>query len=192
MSAPGPGFRHLGDREVHRGHVWSVVVATFETPDGVRFERDVVRSPGAVATVPISYDAADTEHRRPLVTLIRQYRAPFDDFLLEIPAGMRDVDGEPDERNARRELVEEVGLEAGEVEELTVSYQSPGMSDSAIAIFLATDCTPVARTPHGPEENFAEVLTVPLATAIDWVLAGRIRNSSTVIGLLLAERRLLR
>jgi ADP-ribose pyrophosphatase len=192
VNASGSGFRHLDDREVHRGHVWNVVVATFETPDGVRFERDVVRSPGAVATVPISYDAADADRRQPLVTLIRQYRAPFDEFLLEIPAGMRDVEGEPDEVNARRELVEEVGLEPGAIEELTVSYQSPGMSDSAIAIFLATDCTPVERTPHGPEEQFAEVLTVPLTTAIDWILAGRIRNSSTVIGLLLAERRLLR
>ena len=52
-----PSFRHLADREVHHGHVWDVVVAGFEAPDGVVFERDIVRSPGAVAVVPVVFDA---------------------------------------------------------------------------------------------------------------------------------------
>jgi len=183
-------FRHLGEREVHRGYIWNVVVAEFESPSGERFARDIVRSPGAVTCVPITYAADDPERRRPLVTLISQYRAPFGEFILETPAGMRDVEGEDDADNARRELAEEVGLAAATIEPLGVSYQSPGMTDSAIAIFLATDCTPVARTPHGPEEDHSEVLTVPLDEAVQWILDGRIRNSSTVIALLLAERRL--
>lgn len=183
-------FRLVQEVEVHRAARFTVAKGTFAGPDGTEFERDVVRSPGAVATVAITYDDADTAEERPLVTLIRQYRPPLDELLVEIPAGMRDVDGEDDADNARRELIEEVGLDAATIEPLGISYQSPGMTDSSVALFLATDCRAVERTPHGPEEEHADVFTIPLAEAVDWVLDGRIRNSSTVIGLLLAERAL--
>ena len=103
------GFRHLGDRLVHQGHIWHVAVAQFEAPGGERFERDIVRSPGAVAAVPLRID----EQGDVTVVLVRQYRPPFDDFVLEVPAGMRDVPGEPTEVTAARELVEEaLALEA--------------------------------------------------------------------------------
>ena len=82
-------FRRLAETEVHRGHIWRVVVADFEAPDGARFERDIVRSPGAVAVVPVTFDASG----RAMVTLMRQYRAAFDRELIEVPAGMRDVAG---------------------------------------------------------------------------------------------------
>ena len=122
--------------------------------------------------------------------LIAQYRAPHDEVVIEIPAGVRDVDGEADEDNVRRELVEEVGLAPGNVELLTTIYPSAGMTDSTTTIFLATDCTPVERTPHGPEEAHAEVFELPLGEAIEWVENGRIVDAKSVVGLLLAERRL--
>ena len=67
-----PGFRRLADTEVHQGHIWRVVVADFEAPDGTRFERDIVRSPGAVAVVPVI-----VRRRRAgrSVVLVAQYRA---------------------------------------------------------------------------------------------------------------------
>ena len=76
------GFRHLGDRLVHQGYIWHVAVAEYESPDGERFQRDIVRSPGAVAAVPLRV-AADGSTR---VVLVRQYRPPFDDFVIEVPA----------------------------------------------------------------------------------------------------------
>ncbi|MEY2414931.1 MAG: 8-oxo-dGDP phosphatase, partial [Ilumatobacteraceae bacterium] len=85
MSSP-PAFRHLGDRLVHQGYIWHVAVATFEAPGGELFERDVVRSPGAVGVVPLLF-----EDGVPTVVFVRQYRGPLDQYLLEIPAGMRDV-----------------------------------------------------------------------------------------------------
>ena len=104
---------------------------------------------------------------------------------------MRDVEGEADEDTARRELAEEVGLRARRASSCSTSiYPSAGMTDSVIAIFLATDCTPVARAPHGPEEEHSEIFTVPLAEAIEWVVDGRIPDAKSVVGLLLAERRL--
>lgn len=180
-------FRHLGDRLVHQGSIWHVVVASFESPDGERFERDIVRSPGAVAAVPIIFgdDGGDPE-----VVLIAQYRPPYDRVVLEIPAGMRDVEGEPTAATAGRELIEEVGLEAANLELLIEMYPSPGMTDSVTTIYLATDCQRAVRAPHGPEEHSAEVVTMTLSEAATLVERGRISDAKSVAGILLAERRL--
>jgi 8-oxo-dGTP pyrophosphatase MutT (NUDIX family) len=180
------GFRRLGDRLVHQGHVWFVVVAEFEAPDGSRFVRDIVRSPGAVGVVPLVFDAEG----QPSVVLVSQYRPPYERELLEIPAGMRDVAGEPAIECGRRELVEEAGLAAGEMVLLTEMLPSPGLTDSVCTIFLATDCTPVGRELHGPEEQASQVVHVPLADALAMIERGEINDSKTVIGLLLTERRL--
>jgi 8-oxo-dGDP phosphatase len=180
------GFRLVAEREVHRGHLWSVAVSTFESPDGEEFTRDIVRSPGAVAIVPLLFDAEGQAS----VVLVEQYRPPFDELVVEAPAGMRDVPGEPPEATAHRELAEEVGLRAGTMQLLSVIYPSPGMTDATTTIFLATECEPVERELHGPEERHMAVLHVPLADAIRMIDDGRIRNAATVIGLLSAERRL--
>jgi ADP-ribose pyrophosphatase len=186
----GAGFRHVADREIFRGRIWDAVVGEFEAPDGTRFEREIVRTRGAVASVPILYAPDDTDRAHPLTRLIAQYRATFDEVVIEAPAGMRDVEGEADVDNARRELVEEVGLAAGHLEQLVTIYPSPGMTDATLTIFLATECTLVERTTDGPEEDHSAVLTIPLATAIEWIDQGRIRNATTIVGLLLAERKL--
>jgi ADP-ribose pyrophosphatase len=185
ISDSSPGFRHLGDRLVHQGYIWHVAVATFEAPDGELFERDVVRSPGAVGVVPLLF-----EEGAPTVVLVRQYRGPLDRDVLEIPAGMRDVDDEPLETTAERELVEEAGFSAGRLEYLTEYYQAAGMTDSVLHVYLATDLVPVERDLHGPEESHMEVVRMPLAEAVDMVVRGEIRDAKTVIGLLLVDRRL--
>jgi ADP-ribose pyrophosphatase len=184
VSSP-PAFRHLGDRLVHQGYIWHVVVATFEAPDGELFERDVVRSPGAVGVVPLLYDDGV-----PTVVFVRQYRGPLDQYLLEIPAGMRDVPDEPLEVTAERELIEEAGFSAGRMEYLTHFFSSAGMTDSVLHIYLATDLSPVPREMHGPEETHMEVLRLPLAEAVEMVARGEINDAKTVIGLLLVDRRL--
>jgi len=180
------GFRHLGDRLVHQGYIWHVAVAEFESPDGEIFQRDIVRSPGAVAAVPLRFTADGT----PTVVMVRQYRPPFDDLVIEVPAGMRDVPGEPTEVTAARELVEEVGLVAGRLEHLVDMYPSAGMTDSVLTLYLATELTEVPRETHGPEEAHMDVVEMPLAEAVDMVLSGQIHDAKTVIGLLMVERRL--
>ncbi|MCB0999405.1 MAG: NUDIX hydrolase [Acidimicrobiales bacterium] len=184
---PSPrGFRHLGDTLVHQGHVWHVAVSRFESPDGEEFVRDIVRSPGAVAAVPLLFDAEGEAS----VVLVRQYRPPFDDHVLEIPAGMRDVPGEPTSETAARELVEEVGLEAGQLRHLLDFYPSAGMTDSVLTLYLATELCEVGRSTHGPEEAHSEVVHLPLATAVDMVLRGEIADAKTIVGLLLVDREL--
>lgn len=188
MSAEGgePPFRHVGERQVHQGHIWRVVVAEFEDPDGQPFQRDIVRSPGAVGVVPLVFDAEGN----PSVVLVRQYRAAYARQLIEIPAGMRDVDGEPPEETARRELVEEAGLAPGRLDLLIELYPSPGLTDSVTTVYLATDCTAAERSLHGPEEEHSEVLHLPLEDAVGAIERGDIRDAKSVVGLLLAERRL--
>ena len=180
------GFRHLGDELVHQGYIWHVAVAEFESPEGEVFRRDIVRSPGAVAAVPLWH----AEDGTPMVTLVRQYRSPFDDMVVEVPAGMRDVPGEPTEVTAARELVEEVGLVAGSLEHLVDMFPSAGMTDSVLTLYLATDLTDVPRETHGPEEAHMDVLRLPLAEAVEMVVRGEIHDAKTIIGLLLAERML--
>lgn len=179
-------FRHLADTEVHRGYIWQVVVGQFEDPSGSRFERDIVRSPGAVGVVPLVFDPEGQAS----VVLVEQYRGALDRMMLEIPAGMRDVAGESPEDTARRELVEEAGLAAGELMHLIDLHPSPGMTDSLTMVFLATRCTPVAQNLQGPEEEHLVLRHLPLAEALDRISAGEITDAKTVLGLYATERHL--
>lgn len=181
------GFRRLDDREVHRGFVWNVAVAEFEGPDGTRFSRDIVRSPGAVAVVPLVFDPEGLAS----VVLVRQYRPPYERDVIEIPAGMRDVPGEPTAETARRELIEEAGLTPGILTHLLDMYPSPGMTDSVCTIYLATDCAPTDTDRHGPEEAEMTLLHVPLDDALAMIDCGDICDAKTVCGLLATARRLV-
>jgi len=179
-------FGHLGEREVHEGHIWRVVVASFTSPDGELFERDIVRSPGAVAVVPLLFDPEGNAS----VVLVEQYRPALDTTVIEVPAGMRDVDGEPPETTARRELIEEAGLAAGRIDHLVDMYPSPGMTDSITSIFLATDCEPVDQDLQGPEEDHLVVIHLPLSEALAMIDQGRILDAKTIVGLTAAQRTL--
>lgn len=180
------GFRHVGDTRVHQGFIWDVVVADYEAPDGSSFRRDIVRSPGSVAVVPVVFDPEG----QPSVVLVRQYRPALDLAVIEVPAGMRDVPGEPAERTGRRELVEEVGLQAGRLELLLEMLPSPGMTDAVCSIFMATDCTATDSDRHGPEEEAMEVLHLPLGDALSMIGSGQITDAKSVCGLYATAHRL--
>lgn len=183
---PATGFRRVDERRIHRGYVWDLVAAEFESPDGSRFQRDIVRSPGAVGVLPLVFDAEGNAS----VVLVSQYRPPHDRAIIEMPAGMRDVEGEHTAEVARRELIEEAGLEADGIELLTEILPSPGMTDSVTTLYLATGCTPVPHDRQGPEEEHMELLHLPLSDAVAMVTAGEIADAKTVVALLLTERKL--
>lgn len=159
-----------------------MVVGEFDDPNGRPFTRDIVRSPGAVAVVPLFEDRT--------VLLVRQYRAAFDDFVLEIPAGMRDVAGEEPEATARRELIEETGFAADTLIPLHRFYPSVGMTDAVLHVFLATGLREVGRAAHGVEEEHMNVLRLPFDDAVSMVERGEINDAKATIGLLMAARRL--
>lgn len=169
-------FRRVDERVVHRGHFLELVEATFESPSGERFTRDVVHHPGAACVVPLHED--DT------VTMVRQYRAALDAEVLEIPAGKLDVAGEDPEVAVRRELAEEVGLAAGHVERLVSVALSPGFSDEIIHVFLATDLSPVPSSAHGVEEEHMVIEQVRLADVPALIARGELIDGKSIIGLL--------
>jgi ADP-ribose pyrophosphatase len=176
------GFRHLHDTEIAALARLRVVRATFEAPDGSRFERDVVRNNEVVAMVPLADDGT--------VWLVRQYRGPIDREILEIPAGLCDVEGEPPEATAARELVEEVGLEAGSLELMARFHPSAGFSDQYVRLYLATGLTEVPHDRQGPEETHMTVERVALDDVPALVASGELVDSKTIIGLLLAREHL--
>ena len=177
-------FRKLTERAVHTGSLISVSVGTFEGPDGSAFERDLVHHPGAVSIVPVDDDDG--------VLMVRQYRAAIDADLLEIPAGKRDVEGEPPEMTARRELEEEVGVRAGEVRKLAEFYNSPGFSDERSWVFLARDLEETGRQAHSPEEEAMEVERILLDEVPMLIATGRLLDAKSIVGLCLAREALRR
>ncbi|HTW00785.1 MAG TPA: NUDIX hydrolase [Streptosporangiaceae bacterium] len=151
-------------------------------PDGEAVGRDVLEHPGAVAVLALDADE--------LVLMIRQYRHPVGRLLWEIPAGLRDVAGEPLRATAERELLEEAGYRAAQWSVLTDSYSSPGISTERIRIFLARGLTlvPESERSYVPEHEEAhlEVAWVPLDEAVARILAGDLHNGVTALGILAA------
>lgn len=176
-----PGFAPLGEDIVHEGYAMSVAVARFGAPDGSEFTRDVIRHVGAVAVLPLHDD--DT------VTVVRQYRAPIEQMLVEIPAGLRDVAEEAPELTATRELAEEVGLRAARLEHLCSFHNAPGLSDEVVHVYRATGLTDVDRDVQGPEERHMDVERLGLDELVAMVRRGELTDAKTVIGVLLTALR---
>jgi ADP-ribose pyrophosphatase len=174
-------FRFVEEQTVHDGHIIRVVVGTYEGPEGDTFTRDVIRHPGAVAVLPLHDDGT--------VTLVRQYRAPIDDLLLEIPAGVRDVDDEPTEVTAARELAEEVGLEADSLEHLVSFHNAPGMSDEVVEVFVATGLREIEAAAQGPEEEAMSIERHHLDDLAEMIADGRLTDAKTVIAVALVRAR---
>ncbi|MCL5948556.1 MAG: NUDIX hydrolase [Actinobacteria bacterium] len=161
----------------------SVVHMGITAPGGEKYVREVVKHPGAVVIVPVSANGE--------VHLLRQYRAPVGENLVEIPAGTRDVPGEPPEQTAHRELKEELGLVADTLTLLGRVYNSPGFCTEETYIYLATGLHQYEAEREGPEEMYMEVLKLPLDEAIGLCTTGAIHDAQTIIGLMLAQRRLV-
>ena len=184
MAEPAPHeYRVLASENVFDGRVISLRRDTVAMPGGGDSVREIVTHPGAVAIV-----ALDDQDR---VVLVRQYRHPVGRHLWELPAGLRDADGEPPLRTAQRELAEETELAASRWSLLAQVYNSPGFSDEQVQVYLAEQLSDVAR-PDGfvveHEEADMTVERVPLDEAVQRVFDGDIRNSSAVVGVLAAAR----
>jgi 8-oxo-dGDP phosphatase len=151
-------------------------------PGGDVAPRDVLEHPGAVAVVALD-DAGQ-------VLLIRQYRHPAGHLLWEIPAGLRDVPGEPPHRTGERELREETGYAARTWHVLAESFTSPGISTERVIVYLARGLAQVPEAERGAplrhEEAHLEAAWVPLAQAVQLFLAGELHNGVTAVGILAA------
>jgi len=166
-------------REIYNGQIIAVRVDTVRMPDGSSTDREVVRHTNSVAVV-----ALDDQLR---VLLIRQYRHPVGRKLWELPAGLRDQDGEPPLETARRELAEETGIRAATWMSLVDLHPSPGMSTEAVRVYLATDLEVGDRAGAAEgEEKDLEQRWLSLRQALEEVLSGAITNGLAVAGVLAA------
>lgn len=172
-------FRTVSSEDVHVGKILALRVDEVEMPGGSTAKREIVEHTGAVAVVAVDADG--------FVSLIHQYRHALGRHLWELPAGLLDHDGEPPVVGARRELAEEVGLEAAEWQVLVDVAASPGFTDEVVRVFLARGLSSVDREIQGEEEADLEIHRFPLDEAVRMVFAGDIVNASSVAGLLAAR-----
>ena len=178
MSSPRHEYSVRASRRVYEGTVIAVRRDEVLMPDGDVTVRDVVEHPGAVGIV-----ALDDQQR---LVMVVQYRHPVGERLWELPAGLLDHPGEPSWVAAARELVEEAGLRADRWEVLADALPSPGMTDEATRVYLARDLHAVEQPALVHEETEMQLVWLPLAEAVERVLAGEIRNAMAIIGVLAA------
>jgi 8-oxo-dGTP pyrophosphatase MutT (NUDIX family) len=177
------GYEVVASRITHEGLLSTLRVDDVRMPDGQVHRREVVEHSDAVAVVAVTDEGE--------VVLVRQYRHALAGYCLEVPAGKLDVDGEAPEAAARRELLEEVGLVADELDELVRVANSAGWTTEATTVYLATgvrgdvgDFVPEA------EEADMEVVRLALPDAVARAQRGEITDAKTLIGILLAAARL--
>ena len=166
----------IDSKRVFDGIILHIDHLTNRLPNGRTAPREVARHIGASAVVPV-----DDEGN---VWLVRQFRAPCDRVLLEIPAGKLDSPGEDRLLAAQRELAEETGLTAQSWTHLTDIFTTPGFSDEKISLYLARDLS--AGESHPDEDEFLNVVKMPLSELVDAVLRGEINDAKTVCAVMAA------
>lgn len=168
----------LATRRAYSGRILNLDIDTVRFPDGSEGELEIIRHPGASAVVPLASSPAGSD---PVILMIRQYRYAAGGPLWEIPAGRLDANEAP-EACAHRELREEAGLAAGRLDRLTTIWTTPGFTDEAIHLFLATDLVtvPTAREP----DEFIEVVPRALSDVLVGIRDGEIRDGKTIAAIL--------
>lgn len=139
--------------------------------NGVIADREVVEHPGGVAIF-----AIDEQEQ---VIMVRQYRYPMGEEILELPAGKLEPGEEP-KRCALRELQEETGVLPGSVQALGFSYSSPGIFAEKIHLFLAQDLKAGIASPD--EDEFLDVVRVPLDRLLSMIAEDQIVDAKTIVG----------
>lgn len=166
--------------EIYRGPIVTLNRDKIRFPDGSTSDFDIARHPGASAIVPFLSDPRGDE---PQLLMLRQYRYAAGGYLYEIPAGRLDGDETP-ETCAVRELKEETGCSAEQMEPLTTFLTTPGFTDEIIHIFMATGLT------HGAHEReadeFVELVVMRLSEALELIRDGKITDAKSIIGLMYA------
>jgi ADP-ribose pyrophosphatase len=174
-------FTLLGVSRVARTSFLTLERRCYLDDEGGWMVRDVVRHRGVVVAIP--WDGQRFH-------LIRQFRAAVGRPVLELPAGKLDVAGEPADEAVRRELVEEMGLEAGRITRLHGAYASPGFTDEYAHFYLAEELTVVPPAPEGLEERTAQRVSMTRGEVAAALHDGGFDDAKTLVGLYAALARL--
>jgi ADP-ribose pyrophosphatase len=167
----------IDSQKVFAGRVFNVTVDTVREGE-LTYQREVVHHGGSAVIVPVFDDGT--------VALVRQYRHPVVRYLLEAPAGTL-ANGERPEAGAERELQEELGLIAGNMEKLSEFFVSPGFCEEKMWVYLATEL--VQGQQRLEEDELLDVVRLPISEALEMITSGEIQDAKTIIGLMLAAPR---
>ena len=162
---------------IYQGRILQFSIDSLTLPNGKAVELEVLRHPGGAAIVALD------EHNQ--VCLLRQYRHAAGGWLWELPAGKLES-GETPQTTAKRELVEEAGLQAARWDTLGKVIVSPGFCDEVIYLYLARDLTVVPAQPE--DDELFEVHWIPFEQALEQVHDGTLLDAKTMLGLTLAEK----
>ena len=169
--------KNLSRERVFDGIILHIDHVTNQLPNGKAAKREIAVHVGASAVLPIDGEGN--------IYLVRQFRAPIDQILLEIPAGKLDSVDEDRLLAAKRELKEETGLEAENWLHLTDTFTTPGFSNERISLYLARDLHQGDTCPD--EDEFLNLVKLPFREALDMVLRGEIRDAKTQIAISMAS-----
>jgi ADP-ribose pyrophosphatase len=167
--------RTLYHENLYSGPIFDVAQVTVLLPDGRERTYDLVEHSDSVAIVPV-----DTNGQ---MYFVSQHRVGADALLLELPAGLLEP-GEDPLVCARREIREEIGMDADEIVSLGGFFLAAGYTDEFMTIFLATGLFPSPLEPD--EDEFLNIITMPVEEAYQKALAGEFQDGKTLAALLLA------
>jgi nudix-type nucleoside diphosphatase (YffH/AdpP family) len=172
-------FELIKSDTILQGRAFKIRRDFLKTSNGLETTLEIIEHDGSVVLIPI-----DSENN---VLFVRQYRHATGQDMLELPAGTRDND-EPYEACAAREIREETGMEAGNLEKVGEFYLAPGYSTEFMAVFLATNLK------HNPldadEDEFLSVEKIPLRKAMEMLEGGEVKDAKSLAAFLLAKSHL--
>lgn len=168
----------MKSEKIYDGKIVNLRIDTVELPDKKYSKREIVEHPGSVAVIALTKDKE--------VLLVEQYRKSVEKVLLEIPAGKIEIDEEPSE-TAKRELEEETGYRANNLEYLFEFYTSPGFTDERIYLFLAKDIEKITDDIGVGNEKLA-LKKMEYDELLKQIKRGQLMDSKTVLGMLFVDQ----
>lgn len=167
----------IDSKVVFEGRILTLRVDSVRLPNGRETTREIAEHSDSVCIVPIDEQGN--------ILLVRQYRKPVEMDLLEVPAGGIE-EGEVPEEAVQRELQEEIGYTAGNLQHLSSFWLAPGWCTEYMHAYLATDLMPSNLA--ADDDEFISVVRVPLAESLDMVKQGLIRDAKSISSLLMASQ----
>jgi len=160
----------------YKGRILSVRKDKVLLPDGKEATREIIQHNGGVGVVAITDEGK--------ILLIKQFRKPTEEVLIEIPAGKLEINEDP-EACATRELEEETGKIPKSIKLLTKFYPSPGYSSEILYIYFSDQLE--NGKVNLDEGEHVETFEVTLEEALNMIKSGEIKDAKTIIGILLAK-----
>jgi ADP-ribose pyrophosphatase len=173
--------KQISSEEIFNGVAIHLFRDEILLPNGKKSVREVIRHPGAVCVLPLTEQGE--------IIFVNQFRYALGKVTLEVPAGKLEK-GEDPMVAAMRELSEETGLDAKNVVPMGELYTTPALIDEIIYMYIATDLYQGEK--HPDEDEFLEIVRIPLSELVEDVLSGRIPDSKTQCAVLKADAYLKR